>query len=58
MHCPENIKVLTLDSNQLSTVAFSGGLNLTVLSAHNNFIKKIALKLSELLLIDLESNLV
>lgn len=53
LDAPPNLKVLTLDHNHLTSLAFSGGANLSVLSAMNNKIKKIGVKLSNLLLFDL-----
>lgn len=58
MHCPPSLKVLVLSSNQLAALAFSGGESLTVLSAHDNTIKKVGVELPNLLFFDLESNLV
>lgn len=47
-----------LNHNHLTSLAFTGGDNLNVLSATNNKIKKLGLKLKNLLLFDLQNNLI
>jgi hypothetical protein len=48
--------VLTLNDNQLASLAFSGGDSLSILTAKQNNIKKLGLALSSLVVFDVESN--
>lgn len=51
--CPQSVKVLSLDDNQLAALAFTGGDSLAVLSARNNLVKNIGLDVQCLMLMDL-----
>jgi hypothetical protein len=53
MECPQPLRVLLIDHNRLSALAFKGGENLSVLSARNNAIKRLGVDLPQLLLFDL-----
>lgn len=54
LHCPPNLKVLSMNDNILSSLAFTGGLNLNILTAKKNMINKIGLDVPELLVLDIE----
>ena len=56
IHCPENLKVLTINDNQLTSLAFTGGKELNILTAKQNIIKKIGLALENLFVFDIEEN--
>jgi Leucine-rich repeat (LRR) protein len=56
VHCPSTIKVLTIDYNQLASLAFTGGDNLSILSVSHNAITKIGVVLPNILFLDGESN--
>ena len=45
-----------MDHNRLGSLAFEGGENLNVLSASNNLIKKVGIRLENLMLLDLDNN--
>lgn len=42
-HCPEGLKVLGLNDNQLSALAFTGGKALNILTAKQNAIRSVGL---------------
>lgn len=48
--------MLSASDNMLSTLAFTGGQSLNLLTAKNNLIKKVGLSLPLLVVFDIENN--
>ena len=56
LHCPDSLKVLTANHNLLTSLAFTGGTNLNILTVKNNIVKKVGLALPSLVVFDIENN--